>query len=439
MEIQLRSVNEDLEAVSQEISSLELALLRAQTRKKNLTTQKAQLEKSIRAAKLEKEKGQMRPIANGADSHLRGESPEELQAKIHALRRQIAETEKKKEAAQTPRSPSNNNEGKKKGSFFRIGDYQSPMTPTKPTKTRLADPASPTRTSVVAPLSLNSCSRLGDTLAPPSPTPSSAATSPATPKYQLADAPLPPLTFSQYNGKNAPASPTLLARAAVAASISRTKHATALAGTLMAPTPQSAPTSPVSVVIDKERYTKKNEQHSGDKPAWAFSQEKQGDDRVVDTDPIRNPLLKHGDHSPGYRRQVLARDLSIEKGVFVKHQIEIPDPRKTWIVVRLNGEPIPGKLVMHLHGKDVDKLIGHFSELKGNHILRKGRSIIVEGKPPLYITTAAVKGLDGKRGVYGVVQEGHEILNAILAAGDETQLEIKQAHIFPIKKSKGGV
>jgi hypothetical protein len=201
--------------------------------------------------------------------------------------------------------------------------------------------------------------------------------------------------------------------------------------------PETDPSATVesTVTINEDRY-KKN--HNWNKPGWAFAVEDQ-DERAVDDDPINNPNLKQQEHS-GYRRQVFAKDLSIDKkGTFVKPQAKAPDPRKTWIVVRLNGDPIPGKIVMHLHGKDVNSLVEKFVALKGSQIYRQGSSILVEGDPKFFITFDAARGLDSKAGVYGVVQEGHSIISKILEAGPDAPVEIKQAHIFPIKKSKTGI
>jgi hypothetical protein len=219
-------------------------------------------------------------------------------------------------------------------------------------------------------------------------------------------------------------------------------RATLVAPPAPAPEPEPEATEPdpsaivdAPVTMNEDRY-KKN--HNWNKPGWAYAVEDQ-DERAVDDDPLNNPNLKQQQHS-GYRRQVFAKDLSIDKkGTFVKPQAKAPDPRKTWIVVRLNGEPIPGKIVMHLHGKDVNSLVENFVALKGSAIFRQGSSFLVEGDPKFFITFDNARGLDNKAGVYGVVQEGHGILSKIMDAGPDAPVEIKQAHIFPIKKSKTGI
>jgi len=163
------------------------------------------------------------------------------------------------------------------------------------------------------------------------------------------------------------------------------------------------------------------------------------DDRAVLSDSIDHSLKKQQEHE-GYRRQVKAQDLEIQKGTFVKKQEKKPDPRLTWIVGRIGDRGVPGKIVMHLRGQDVAGLVDDFVNLKNKDIMiggPNGASLTVDCEPYFHIYMGRPDGLDNEPGVFGVVQEGHAIVQKMVEAGNAgSELTIKQAHIFPVKKSK---
>ena len=184
------------------------------------------------------------------------------------------------------------------------------------------------------------------------------------------------------------------------------------------------------------------QKHQWEKPAWAS--QSADNDVPVDTTPIANPLLKHHNQSPGsYTRQVVPKDrLARSEGTFVAPRKDAPPPRLCWIVVDLNQKKL-GKLVMHLYGQGTDQVVDRFDELKGLGIecCGKNRPVVIEGLKGLQVkfhitSNQTTKGLESKPDIYGVVQEGKEVLGAVKAADEHAVVTIRQAHIYPVKKAR---
>jgi len=177
-----------------------------------------------------------------------------------------------------------------------------------------------------------------------------------------------------------------------------------------------------------------------ERPRWAAPTEVVNKEGAIDADPLNNPNLKKP-QMDGYVRQVKEKDLEIIKGTFVKPETTVNlEPRLTWIVVNVNKRKV-GKIVMHLYGRDVSGIVDHFVELKGNAIERQNGMLAVVGQQPTLFITSGGNGraLDGKSGVYGVIQEGHDIFQTVMTADADAVLAVKQAHIYPVKKGKGGI
>lgn len=179
------------------------------------------------------------------------------------------------------------------------------------------------------------------------------------------------------------------------------------------------------------------QQYAFEKPAWAAPAEVTNKEEEIDKDSINNPMLKKAEGS-GYVRQVKEKELGRVQGTFVKPQQALKlEPRLAWIVVNINKRKV-GKIVMHLYGKDVSAIVDQFVELKGHELERKNGMVVVVGmEPTLYVTSGGPKGLDGKAGVYGVIQEGKDIYDTLMGADAGAVLSVKQAHIFPVKKGGG--
>lgn len=409
MTSQLDSVLKALESVEREIRDLESNLNKAKTRKVDLLKEKAQLEQKATT-----------PNDPPKSAPEVAETPEELQARIAELQKQIEEAERQKKAKAMARARSRSPSGRKV-----VGDQGGrgvTLSPQGASRRKLVSrpPASPRATV-----------QSNSTEAPKTPAGGGGNRAGWNPlgrrrrgKDESEGAQAEPPSRSPLENE-APASPAK-ENVAPAVQMPTTPQATqssAEAGTL--------PTSPGGsrTPLDWER------------PGWAHAMDKQ-DNRAVDSDPIANPLLQHASDNGGYRRQVFAKDIELYKGTLVKHQAKAPDPRLTWIVLRINGTAVPGKIVMHLHGKDVHNLVDHFQGLKDTSVSiggPNGASMTVQSEPPLYIKKAGAQGLDLQSGVYGVLQEGHEIVDKAVNAGEGAQILIKQAHIFPVKKSKGGL
>jgi hypothetical protein len=179
--------------------------------------------------------------------------------------------------------------------------------------------------------------------------------------------------------------------------------------------------------------------HQWEKPAWASQAADPDTGPEIDSNPIQNPLLKTNNGS-GYTRQVVPKDqVARSNGTFVAPSKDLPPPRLCWIVVEVNMRKV-GKIVMHLHGQGTDKVVDRFADLKGMNFDRSGKNkpMTIEGlEPTFHITTnLTTKGLDSKPDIYGLVQEGKEVVAAIKAADENAVISIKQAHIYPIKKAK---
>lgn len=174
------------------------------------------------------------------------------------------------------------------------------------------------------------------------------------------------------------------------------------------------------------------------KPAWARPDvHDDNDESGVITESLQNSRLRQAQGS-GYVRQVQPKDLDFFRGNFVPAQAGIPDPRLAWIVIDMNGKKI-GKIVMHLYGQAVDDIVKKFVDLKGAplQVEPKKALLVLEREPKLYITANSPNGLHKKKDVYGVVQEGNEVVEQIRKAGDDAQIIVRQAHVYPVKKAKG--
>jgi hypothetical protein len=186
------------------------------------------------------------------------------------------------------------------------------------------------------------------------------------------------------------------------------------------------------------------QKYSFEKPDWAIPMSSIPDNSVI-KDSIQNNLKKPNNNN-GYERKVFEKnDLEIIRGTFVQHVEKIPDPRLVWIVININGSKA-GKIVMHLYGNFI-AIVDQFLQLKGLEIKREQRCgkqtvlVVNDINPVFYIhsgkpnnfTTAGNPQTD----VFGVVQEGHEIVNQMLNHPEpDAVFTIKQSHIYPVKKSR---
>jgi len=194
-------------------------------------------------------------------------------------------------------------------------------------------------------------------------------------------------------------------------------------------------------LVDKQRALQKKHQFA--KPAWASRNIAddicEGERAGIDKESIANPLLKQN-HANGYSRQVFAKEtLHRSNGTYVAPRQAVP-PRLAWIVININQKKV-GKIVLHLYGAGVDEVVYRFEDMVGMSIERQGnhKPIFVEelSDPAFYITTnQTTKNLHEKRDVYGVVQEGKEIIRTIKSADEHAAITIRQAHVYPVKKTK---
>jgi len=195
--------------------------------------------------------------------------------------------------------------------------------------------------------------------------------------------------------------------------------------------------APAGHVAYKKEMESLKQKYAFEKPGWAAPAEVIEKDDAIDCDSINNPLLKKAQHG-GYVRQVHEKDIALVKGTHVKPTAAKIEPRLTWIVINVNKRKV-GKIVMHLYGKDVHRLVDQFLELKGHEVERRnGMLAIVGQEPTLFVTGGGTGGLDGKSGVYGVIQEGRDIFDTVLAADANAAISVKQAHIYPVKKGRSG-
>lgn len=185
------------------------------------------------------------------------------------------------------------------------------------------------------------------------------------------------------------------------------------------------------------------QKHKWEKPAWASQSNEVEEEAGIDSNPIQNPMLKKNQHS-GYTRQVFAKDnLSRSNGTFVAPTTKPPPPRLCWVVVEINKRKV-GKIVMHLYGQGTNRVVDQFESLKGTNIERQGKNkpMTIEGFeeedfPKFFISiNASIKGLEKERDIYGIVQEGKEVVGAIKSAEEHAVISIKQAHIYPVKKAR---
>ncbi|GKY97715.1 hypothetical protein MPSEU_000729700 [Mayamaea pseudoterrestris] len=208
------------------------------------------------------------------------------------------------------------------------------------------------------------------------------------------------------------------------------------------PAPSPAPPAPTRVTdhhpssshtshVDKMDQLKK--QHGFERPDWATQADAAVDKTILD-DAIDHGLKQAG-KAGQYQRQVKESTPVIVKGAHVAPKGKV-EPRLTWIVVNVNKRKI-GKIVMHLYGMDVHTIVDNFTELKGFDLERTDGGLAVVGINPTFVVTAGGNaGLDGKAGVHGVIQEGHDIFQQVMSADSKAVLSIKQAHIYPVKVGK---
>jgi len=178
------------------------------------------------------------------------------------------------------------------------------------------------------------------------------------------------------------------------------------------------------------------QKHQWDKPDWALPTEALPDDSIQ-SDSIENGLKQA---QPGYERKVHAADLKLISGKFVKASpIQKPDPRLVWIVVNIDGMKV-GKIVMHLYGNFLP-IVDVFLELKGLEVQRQNTQqqlVVNDMDPTFYIHSGTPETFQGPKSTacFGVVIEGHEVVQQVRAADAEALITIKQSHIYPVKKAK---
>lgn len=204
------------------------------------------------------------------------------------------------------------------------------------------------------------------------------------------------------------------------------------------PVRNSSGPPPAGHVDYKKQMEALKQKHSFDRPAWAAPAEITNKEEEIDRDSINSPFLKKASGS-GYQRQVHEKDLEIIKGTFVKPQIAKVEPRMAWIVVNCNKRKV-GKIVMHLYGRDVSNLVDQFIGLKGYDLERRnGNLFVVDVEPAFCIVPGRASGLDSRPGVFGVMMEGRDIFETVMSSAPDAVLNIKQAHIYPVKQSKRGL
>jgi hypothetical protein len=201
----------------------------------------------------------------------------------------------------------------------------------------------------------------------------------------------------------------------------------------------ASPTSAAAAAAHHNAYRKQmddlKQKFAFERPGWAAPAEVVQRDGEIDSESIQNPNLKQAQMG-GYQRQVKEKDIDLVKGTFVKDTPRAVEPRLAWIVVNV-GKRKAGKIVMHLYGRDVHRLVDQFLDLKGHEITRdNAQTLTVAGIDPMLhvLSTRATSGLDGKAGVFGIIQEGQEVFQAVMEANEP--LSVKQAHIFPVVKGK---
>lgn len=182
-----------------------------------------------------------------------------------------------------------------------------------------------------------------------------------------------------------------------------------------------------------EKMEQLKRQHGFERPDWATQADTVADKAILDESIDHG--LKQAGKAGQYQRQVKEAVPVIVKGAHVAPKQKV-EPRLTWIVVNVNKRKV-GKIVMHLYGKDVHTIVDNFVELKGFELERRDGGLAVVGiNPPFLVTPGGKAGLDGKDGVFGVIQEGQDIFQQVLAADANAVLSIKQAHIYPVKVGK---
>jgi hypothetical protein len=110
-----------------------------------------------------------------------------------------------------------------------------------------------------------------------------------------------------------------------------------------------------------------------------------------------------------------------------------------WIVVNVDGCKL-GKIVMHLYGNFLN-LVDVFLELKGLEMKRQPPLgyLVDDIDPHFYIFTGGRSPNDFRGpadACFGVVVEGHDVIQKLQAADPSSIFTIKQSHIYPVKKAK---
>ena len=206
--------------------------------------------------------------------------------------------------------------------------------------------------------------------------------------------------------------------------------AVALIQTPTTPNPTAKP-----IVIQQKK-------HGWSKPGWALPDETLAQESGIVTDSLQTGLK--APNTGGYERKVFAKELAPPpvKGKFVKNvAAKKPDPRMVWVVININGTK-RGKIVMHLYG-NVEAIVDKFFELKGLELKRDGNNQVFcdEMEPHFYLfggNAAQVQSNVAKNSnaVYGVVLEGHDVLQLAQNSSADSVLSIRQSHIFPVKRAK---
>ena len=192
---------------------------------------------------------------------------------------------------------------------------------------------------------------------------------------------------------------------------------------------------PTSVAPDPSPPPKK---YGFAKPDWAAqSSASSPEESGILTSPITNSLLRQA--GTGYQRKIKpTQSIDFVQGQHLGTKLKnTPEPRLAWVVLNVNDKKI-GKIVVHLHGRSVKDIVDNFLDLKGASIERRpSRPLrVLDRSPKFFITTNKPEKLENKPDVYGVVQEGHDVLQEVREAPEDASIVIRQAHIYPVKKAR---
>ena len=202
----------------------------------------------------------------------------------------------------------------------------------------------------------------------------------------------------------------------------------------VAPPASAAPAPAAKPLVIQQK------KHGWSKPGWALPEEKLAGESGIVTDSLQTGLK--APNTGGYERKVFAKELAAPPvaGKFVRNvSAKKPDPRMVGVVININGTK-RGKIVMHLYG-NVEPIVEKFFELKGLELKRDANNQVYcdEMEPHFYLfggKTAQLNTSKNPNAVYGVVLEGHDVLQLAQNSSADSVLSIRQSHIFPVKRAK---